>query len=138
MGFNATTTTEYDDKDMKTYFAPEFRNRLDGVIVFKKLDKNVLIKIVGKFMLDLKNTLKDKSVNVTLTDEAIDYLVDKGFDPKMGARPMQRVIDNDIKKPMAKLLLFGELKDGGDVTITVKDKKLHLIPSKSVKLLQKS
>ena len=138
MGFNATTTTEYDDKDMKTYFAPEFRNRLDGVIVFKKLDKNVLIKIVGKFMLDLKNTLKEKNVNVTLSDEAIDYLVEKGFDPKMGARPMQRVIDNDIKKPMAKLLLFGELKNGGDVTITVKDKKLHLIPSKSVKLLQKS
>ena len=117
MGFNATTTTEYDDKDMKTYFAPEFRNRLDGVIVFKKLDKNVLIKIVGKFMLDLKNTLKDKSVDVTLTDEAIDYLVDKGFDPKMGARPMQRVIDNDIKKPMAKLLLFGELKDGGMIEV---------------------
>ena len=138
MGFNATATSEYDDKDMKTYFAPEFRNRLDGVIVFKKLDKNVLIKIVGKFMLDLKNTLKEKNVNVTLSDEAIDYLVEKGFDPKMGARPMQRVIDNDIKKPMAKLLLFGELKNGGDVTITVKDKKLHLIPSKSVKLLQKS
>ena len=138
MGFNASTSTEYDDKDMKTYFAPEFRNRLDGVIVFKKLDKNVLIKIVGKFMLDLKNTLKEKKVNVTLSDEAIDYLVEKGFDPKMGARPMQRVIDNDIKKPMAKLLLFGELKDGGEVTITVKDKKLHLIPSKSVKLLQKS
>ena len=138
MGFNATATSEYDDKDMKTYFAPEFRNRLDGVIVFKKLDKNVLIKIVGKFMLDLKNTLKEKNVNVTLSDEAIDYLVEKGFDPKIGARPMQRVIDNDIKKPMAKLLLFGELKNGGDVTITVKDKKLHLIPSKSVKLLQKS
>ena len=138
MGFNATATSEYDDKDMKTYFAPEFRNRLDGVIVFKKLDKNVLIKIVGKFMWDLKNTLKEKNVNVTLSDEAIDYLVEKGFDPKMGARPMQRVIDNDIKKPMAKLLLFGELKNGGDVIITVKDKKLHLIPSKSVKLLQKS
>ena len=59
-------------------------------------------------MLDLKNTLKEKKVNVTLSDEAIDYLVEKGFDPKMGARPMQRVIDNDIKKPMAKLLLFGE------------------------------
>ena len=138
MGFNASTTIEYDDKDMKTYFAPEFRNRLDGVIVFKKLDKNVLIKIVGKFMLELKNTLKEKKVEVTLSDEAIDYLVDKGYDSKMGARPMQRVIDNDIKKPMAKLLLFGELKNGGQVTIAVKDKKLHLIPQKAVKLLQQS
>jgi len=98
----------------------------------------VLIKIVGKFMLELKNTLKEKKVEVTLSDEAIDYLVDKGYDSKMGARPMQRVIDNDIKKPMAKLLLFGELKNGGQVTIAVKDKKLHLIPQKAVKLLQQS
>ena len=98
----------------------------------------MLIKIVGKFMLELKNTLKEKKVEVTLTDEAIDYLVDKGYDSKMGARPMQRVIDNDIKKPMAKLLLFGELKNGGQVTIAVKDKKLHLIPQKAVKLLQQS
>ena len=89
-------------------------------------------------MLELKNTLKEKQVEVTLSDEAIDYLVDKGYDSKMGARPMQRVIDNDIKKPMAKLLLFGELKDGGQVTIAVKDKKLHLIPGKAVKLLQQS
>ena len=89
-------------------------------------------------MLELKNTLKEKKVEVTLSDEAIDYLVDKGYDSKMGARPMQRVIDNDIKKPMAKLLLFGELKNGGQVTIAVKDKKLHLIPQKAVKLLQQS
>ena len=98
----------------------------------------MLIKIVGKFMLELKNTPKEKNVSVTLSDEAIDYLVEKGYDSKMGARPMQRVIDNDIKKPMAKLLLFGELKDGGDVTITVKDEKLHLIPQKNIKLLQKN
>ena len=89
-------------------------------------------------MLELKNTLKEKNVSVTLSDEAIDYLVEKGYDSKMGARPMQRVIDNDIKKPMAKLLLFGELKDGGEVTITVKDEKLHLIPQKNIKLLQKN
>ena len=89
-------------------------------------------------MLELKNTLKEKKVEVTLSDEAIDYLVDKGYDSKMGARPMQRVLDNDIKKPMAKLLLFGELKNGGQVTIAVKDKKLHLIPQKAVKLLQQS
>lgn len=138
MGFTQNSKVEYDDKDMKRFFAPEFRNRLDGVIVFNKLEKNVLIKIVGKFMLDLKNSLKEKNVDVTLDDDAIDYLVDKGFDPKMGARPMQRVIDNDIKKPMAKMLLFGELKDGGAVKITVKDKKLHLVPAKAVKLLQQS
>src|SRR6056300_516633 len=130
MGFTQNNKVEYDDKDMKRFFAPEFRNRLDGVIMFNKLEKNVLIKIVGKFMLELKNSLKEKNVNVTLTDDAIDYLVEKGFDPKMGARPMQRVIDNDIKKPMAKMLLFGDLKDGGEVKITVKDKKMHIVPAK--------
>jgi len=138
MGFTQNNKVEYDDKDMKRFFAPEFRNRLDGVIMFNKLEKNVLIKIVGKFMLELKNSLKEKNVKVTLTDEAIDYLVEKGFDPKMGARPMQRVIDNDIKKPMAKMLLFGDLKDGGEVKITVKDKKMHIVPAKAVKLLQQS
>jgi ATP-dependent Clp protease ATP-binding subunit ClpA len=138
MGFTQNNKVEYDDKDMKRFFAPEFRNRLDGVIMFNKLEKNVLIKIVGKFMLELKNSLKEKNVKVTLTDDAIDYLVEKGFDPKMGARPMQRVIDNDIKKPMAKMLLFGDLKDGGEVKITVKDKKMHIVPAKAVKLLQQS
>ena len=138
MGFTNNSSVDYDDKDMKTFFAPEFRNRLDGVIVFKKLDKNVLIKIVGKFMLDLKNTLKEKNVQVTLSDDAIDYLVEKGYDSKMGARPMQRVIDNDIKKPLAKLLLFGELKNGGTVDITIKDSKVHLIPQKTANLLPQS
>ena len=138
MGFTQNNKVEYDDKDMKRFFAPEFRNRLDGVIMFNKLEKNVLIKIVGKFMLELKNSLKEKNVKVTLTDDAIDYLVEKGFDPKMGARPMQRVIDNDIKKPMAKMLLFGDLKDGGEVKITVKDQKMHIVPAKAVKLLQQS
>ena len=71
---------------MKTYFAPEFRNRLDGVIVSQKLDKNVLIKIVGKFMLESRTLLKRKNVSVHTVDEAIDYLVEKGYDSKMGAR----------------------------------------------------
>jgi len=75
MGFTQNNKVEYDDKDMKRFFAPEFRNRLDGVIMFNKLEKNVLIKIVGKFMLELKNSLKEKNVKVTLTDDAIDYLV---------------------------------------------------------------
>ena len=137
MGFNATKDVEYDDKDMKRFFAPEFRNRLDGTVVFKKLAKEVLIKIVGKFMLDLKTQLKEKDVALELTDEAIDYLVEHGYDDKMGARPMQRLIDNKIKKDLSKELLFGSLKNGGVVKVTVKEKKLALDIGDGVKLLEK-
>ena len=137
MGFNAVKDVEYDDKDMKRFFAPEFRNRLDGTVVFKKLAKEVLIKIVGKFMLDLKTQLKEKDVALELTDEAIDYLVEHGYDDKMGARPMQRLIDNKIKKDLSKELLFGSLKNGGVVKVTVKDKKLALDIGDGVKLLEK-
>ena len=137
MGFNASKDTEYDDKDMKRFFAPEFRNRLDGTVVFKKLAKEVLIKIVGKFMLDLKTQLKEKDVALELTDEAIDYLVEHGYDDKMGARPMQRLIDNKIKKDLSKELLFGSLKNGGVVKVTVKEKELALDIGDGVKLLEK-
>ena len=137
MGFNAVKDVEYDDKDMKRFFAPEFRNRLDGTVVFKKLAKEVLIKIVGKFMLDLKTQLKEKDVVLELTDEAIDYLVEHGYDDKMGARPMQRLIDNKIKKDLSKELLFGSLKNGGVVKVTVKGKKLALDIGDGVKLLEK-
>ena len=80
-----------------------------------------MIKIVGKFLVDLKTMLTEKNVVTTISDEAIDYLVDKGFDPKMGARPLQRVIDNDIKTPLSKVLLFGDLKNGGKLHIDIKD-----------------
>jgi ATP-dependent Clp protease ATP-binding subunit ClpA len=106
-------------------------------VVFKKLAKEVLIKIVGKFMLDLKTQLKEKDVALELTDEAIDYLVEHGYDDKMGARPMQRLIDNKIKKDLSKELLFGSLKNGGVVKVTVKGKELALDIGDGVKLLEK-
>ena len=137
MGFTQTKDADYDDKDMKRFFAPEFRNRLDGTVVFKKLAKEVLIKIVGKFMLELKTQLKEKDVVIELTDEAIDYMVENGYDSKMGARPMQRLIDDKIKKPMARELLFGSLKNGGKVKVTTKDKELVLDITDGVKLLEK-
>ena len=73
-----------------------------------------------------KEQIKDKSINITLDDEALDYLVDKGYDPKMGARPLQRVIDKEIKKPLSRAMLFGNLKKGGDCKIIVKDGILQL------------
>ena len=117
---------EFEDVELKKFFPPEFRNRLDGVITFNKLEKNTMIKIVGKFLVQLKAMLKDKEVNISITDNAIDVLVDKGFNQKMGARPLQRVIDKEIKRPLSKLLLFGELKDGGKLEIDVKDEEFIL------------
>ena len=117
---------DFEDVELKKFFPPEFRNRLDGVITFHKLDKNTMIKIVGKFLVQLKGMLKDKEVDISISDEAIDVLVDKGFNQKMGARPLQRVIDKEIKRPLSKLLLFGSLKTGGKVKINVKGKDFIL------------
>jgi ATP-dependent Clp protease ATP-binding subunit ClpA len=111
----------YEDKALKKFFSPEFRNRLDGVVTFAKLGKPVMLKIVGKFLVELKDQVKDKNVKISITDETLDYLVDKGFDPKMGARPLQRVIDREIKMPLARELLFGKLKNGGILTIDMND-----------------
>ena len=116
----------YEDKALKKFFSPEFRNRLDGVITFNSLGKPVMMKIVGKFLVELKDMVKDKNITITVSDDALDYLVDKGFDPKMGARPLQRVIDKDIKRPLSKQMLFGSLKGGGNVNIDIKDNELVL------------
>jgi ATP-dependent Clp protease ATP-binding subunit ClpA len=85
-----------------------------------------MIKIVGKFIIELRDQIKEKGVKVKCTDEAIDWLIEKGFDAKMGARPLQRVIDKEIKRPLARMVLFGDLKGGGTLTITVKNNELVL------------
>jgi ATP-dependent Clp protease ATP-binding subunit ClpA len=108
---------DYSDKELKKFFAPEFRNRLDSVVTFGKLSKETMIKIVGKFMLEVKEQTKEKGVKIKITNEAIDWLIEKGFDSKMGARPLQRVIDKEIKRPLARMMLFGELKNGGTLSI---------------------
>ena len=126
IGFGEDMDKDYEDTELKKFFAPEFRNRLDGVITFGKLDKNTMMKIVGKFLVELKNQVVAKNISLTLTDEALDYLVDKGFDRKMGARPLQRVIDSDIKRPLSKKMLFGELKNGGSVIIDFREDEIKL------------
>ena len=123
IGFGDDFDKDYEDTELKKFFAPEFRNRLDGVITFGKLDKNTMMKIVGKFLLELKQQVVAKDISLTLTDEALDHLVDKGFDRKMGARPLQRVIDNEIKKPLSKLMLFGNLRNGGSVIIEEREEE---------------
>ena len=127
IGFGEDSEKEYEDTEFKRFFAPEFRNRLDGVITFAKLGKEVMMKIVGKFLVELKDQVKDRNVKIEISDDALDALVDRGFDPKNGARPLQRVIDKDIKRPLSRKLLFGELADGGHVMIDFKDKEFVLI-----------
>ena len=124
---------DYEDTELKKFFAPEFRNRLDGTITFAKLGKEVMMKIVGKFLVELRDMIKSKNVKLHITDEALDYLVDKGFDPKNGARPLQRVIDKDIKRPLSRALLFGDLKNGGEITIDTKDGEI-LLDTKVIKV----
>ena len=126
IGFNDEFELEYEDKALKKFFAPEFRNRLDATIIFKKLSKEVMLKIVGKFLVELKDMVKDKGVKIDISSEALDYLVEKGFDPKMGARPLARVIDNEIKRPLSRELLFGNLKTGGTVNITLTEESNSL------------
>ena len=136
IGFGDSMENDYEDAELKKFFAPEFRNRLDGTITFAKLSKEVMMKIVGKFLLELKDMVKEKGVQITVSDEALDYLVDKGFDPKMGARPLQRVIDKDIKRPLSRALLFGDLKDGGNVVINIVDEAISLDTTKVEKVEQ--
>ena len=126
IGFTTDLEKTYEDSEIKKYFRPEFRNRLDGTIVFAKLTKEIMMKIVGKFLVDLKSIVSHKNIKITIADEALDYLVNKGFDTKMGARPLQRVIDQKIKKPLSKELLFGKLINGGLVHINISDKKIIL------------
>tara|TARA_R110000851_G_scaffold333252_1_gene511750 strand:- start:533 stop:2782 length:2250 start_codon:yes stop_codon:yes gene_type:complete len=126
IGFSKDEGTKgHTDEEFKRFFSPEFRNRLDGTIMFGKLSKEVMLKIVGKFMLELKQKVVDKGIEIKVTDEAFDFLVEKGFDPLNGARPLKRVIDVDIKRKLSKEMLFGSLKNGGTVTIHAHNGKLE-------------
>jgi ATP-dependent Clp protease ATP-binding subunit ClpA len=119
-------TTEYSDAALKKFFAPEFRNRLDAVITFGKLTKETMVKIVSKFVDELKAQVKDKGIRVKIDGAGIEWLIEKGFDAKMGARPLQRMIDKEIKRPLARMMLFGELKNGGTLNISADESNLVL------------
>jgi ATP-dependent Clp protease ATP-binding subunit ClpA len=116
-----------DPKDaVNKFFAPEFRNRLDGTVRFGKLDQTTMIKIVKKFIDELNALIKDKNVHVKPNAEAVEFLIKKGFNSKMGARPLQRTIDEFVKKPLSKEILFGKLINGGIVEIGVEKDELVL------------
>jgi ATP-dependent Clp protease ATP-binding subunit ClpA len=121
IGFGKSERTGEDDKALKKFFPPEFRNRLDAVIKFDKLGKDTMKSVVKKFLQELNTMTMEKDVEVNATDEAIEFLMTKGFDAKLGARPLQRVIDDEIKKPLSKMMLFGELTSGGMVEVGFSD-----------------
>ena len=126
IGFNRERRTGEDTAAIERTFTPEFRNRLDAVISFASLGKEVILEVVTKFVLQLEAQLIDRNVHIDLTPEAAAWLGEKGYDDKMGARPLARVIQEHIKKPLAEELLFGKLTKGGTVRVGVKDGALDL------------
>jgi ATP-dependent Clp protease ATP-binding subunit ClpA len=127
IGFGDLDKNDENDKAIKKYFSPEFRNRLDAVVKFGKLSIETVRVIVDKFIKDLNTQIKDKYVEIVLTDESREWLAKHGYDSKMGARPLARLIDNQIKSPISRKILFGELKEGGRVFVNVEDNKLVFV-----------
>ncbi|MGD8941180.1 MAG: AAA family ATPase, partial [Gammaproteobacteria bacterium] len=109
---------------IKKTFTPEFRNRLDAIVQFKSLDATTISHVVDKFLYELENQLAEKKVIMHVDEEARQWLAEHGYDEKMGARPMARIIKENIKKPLAEELLFGQLANGGNVEVTVEDGKI--------------
>jgi ATP-dependent Clp protease ATP-binding subunit ClpA len=122
IGFTNPREAGDEMADIKRLFTPEFRNRLDAIVSFKALDENVILRVVDKFLLQLETQLAEKKVDVTFTDKLRKHLAKKGFDPLMGARPMQRLIQDTIRRALADELLFGRLTDGGRLTVDLDDK----------------
>ncbi len=129
-----TTQRQQGDEmaDIKRLFTPEFRNRLDAIVSFRALDEEIILRVVDKFLLQLESQLAEKKVEVTFTDALRKQLAKKGFDPLMGARPMQRLIQDTIRRALADELLFGRLVDGGRLTVDVDaagEVQLDILPS---------
>ncbi|MBU3724628.1 MAG: ATP-dependent Clp protease ATP-binding subunit ClpA [Burkholderiaceae bacterium] len=123
IGFSNAREAGDEMADIKRMFTPEFRNRLDAIVSFKSLDTDVIMRVVDKFLIGLEQQLADKKVEVSFSEALRDFLAKKGFDPQMGARPMQRLIQDTIRKALADELLFGRLVNGGRVHIDVDPKQ---------------
>ena len=137
IGFGELERDGEDDKAIKKHFSPEFRNRLDAVIKFSKLSGDTVIQIVKKFVADLNSQLKDKGIEIVVNAKATRWLADRGYDKKMGARPLARIIDNEIKSPLSRRVLFGDLVNGGRVTVDIVDDKLDFTVAEIPKPLTK-
>jgi ATP-dependent Clp protease ATP-binding subunit ClpA len=119
IGFTNSRESGDEMGDIKRAFSPEFRNRLDAIISFKPLSQNIILRVVDKFLMTLEDQLHAKKVDAVFTDSLRAHLAKKGFDPLMGARPMQRLIQDTIRKALADELLFGKLIHGGKVVVDI-------------------
>ncbi len=124
IGFNATRSNDDSSDAINRIFSPEFRNRIDSIIHFNHLSKNIVLSIVDKFIIEIEAQLEDKGVSLSINKEAKELLAEEGYDEVYGARELGRVIKEKVKKPMAEELIFGKLSKGGHVEITCKDKKI--------------
>jgi ATP-dependent Clp protease ATP-binding subunit ClpA len=138
IGFGDLGRDGEDEKAVKKFFAPEFRNRLDGIIKFTKLSQDTVSQIVKKFIEELNDQLKDKGIEIVAGANAVRWLSEKGYDSKMGARPLARLIDNKVKSPLSRRVLFGDLVDGGRVNITVENDELSFSVTEFPKPLTKA
>jgi len=134
MGFTQQDHSRDNTESLKRVFTPEFRNRLDAIIQFNPLDTSVVVSVVDKFLVELQVQLDDKQVTLEIDDEVRDYLAHKGYDRLMGARPMQRLIQDEIKKSLASMILFGDLVNGGVVHLTLEPEANDEQDGDSVKL----
>jgi ATP-dependent Clp protease ATP-binding subunit ClpA len=115
------------DSAIKNFFTPEFRNRLDAIVHFNKLGDDQILKIVDKFLIQLETKLSEKNVELIVEPEARAHLAKVGFDPQMGARPLSRIIDQEIKKPLSHEILFGKLEKGGAVVVSIDEKEQKIV-----------
>lgn len=138
MGFTQQDHSRDNTEALKRVFTPEFRNRLDAIIQFNPLDTSVVVSVVDKFLVELQVQLDDKQVTLEIDDEVRDYLANKGYDRLMGARPMQRLIQDEIKKPLASMILFGDLVNGGVVHLTLEPEANDSKDEAAVKLSKNS
>jgi ATP-dependent Clp protease ATP-binding subunit ClpA len=125
IGFSKQDNTNDGLEVIKRQFSPEFRNRLDAIINFSSLEVETIGLVVDKFIMELDEQLSNKGVSFKVEKAARDWMIKNGYNKEMGARPMSRLIEENIKKPLAEELLFGKLSNGGHVTIKIKDGELH-------------
>jgi ATP-dependent Clp protease ATP-binding subunit ClpA len=137
IGFEREEREGDDEEAIEKMFSPEFRNRLDAIVSFSSLSPEVMGKVVDKFVMELESQLSDRDVTITLTDQSREWLAKKGYDRRFGARPLSRVIQEYIKKPLSEQLLFGDLTKGGNVKVKVKNKELDFEYSKIAMLTSK-
>jgi ATP-dependent Clp protease ATP-binding subunit ClpA len=124
IGFGRDKVQGEEEAALKRLFTPEFRNRLDAVVAFKPLTPEIIRMVVQKFVMQMEAQLADRNVTISLSDDAADWLAKNGFDELYGARPLARVIQEHIKKPLADDILFGRLVRGGHVKVVLKDSKI--------------